>query len=137
MTAADPLPLSDTEIVVMRVPPNAPWFEPPDRVSSANFKLNSRRGDLGLSVYRLSVIRSADVLARPDALPGSRLVVSTVGDIRRACDAAGHALGLDVVATDDGGSNPGHADIRGPVPGKLSSAASKALQRLFRLYAEA
>ena len=39
---------------------------------------------------------------------------------------------LDMVAVDDE-MDPGHAEIRGTEPGKLSSSASRALKKLFRL----
>lgn len=130
MSGSDPT-IVDEEIVVLRIPSGAPWFEPPDRVSSANFKLDRRRGERGLSVYRLSVVSPAEVLTRPGAIPGSFLVAASVGSIRALRNAEGTPLSLDVLADDDEGRNPGHAEIRGPEAGKLSPSASRALQRLF------
>ena len=123
--------LSDDEIVFRRIPPTLPWFEPPDRVSTANFKLNARGSELGLSVYRKSVVSAAEVLAKPDAILGSLIVQCTVGEIRALKNGKGESLHLDVIRVDDG-DNPGHAEIRGPTPGKLSDAATKRLRDAFR-----
>jgi hypothetical protein len=123
--------IGDHEIVFRRVPPKEPWFEPPDRVTTANFKLDRRRNSLGVSVYRKDVIRPEVVLAHADAIEGSFLTYATVGEIRSLKNGAGKELNLDVIAVDDA-DNPGHAEIRGPEPGKLAGAASKALRELFR-----
>lgn len=124
--------IEDDEVVYRRVPPTRPWFEPPDQISTANFKLDLRRGESGLSVYRASVVSAQDVLSKPDAIPGSRITQARVGDIRQLPNDKGEPLGLDVLADDDA-TNPGHAEIRGPTPGKLAPAASKALRDLFKL----
>ncbi len=120
--------IPDDEVVFRRIPSSAPWFEPPDSISSANFKL--ARNELGKSVYRAKIVTGAEVLAQPDAKPDSFLVQATVGDIRRLTNARGQSLDLDVIAVNDE-SDPGHAEIRGPTPGRLAPAASKALQRVF------
>lgn len=122
--------LADDDRVYRRIPRAAPWFEEPATITSANFKLDRRRGDLGLSVYRSSVVTAADVLAKPAATPDSFVVSARVGDIRALCNAEGLPLKLDVVAIDDE-HDAGHAEIRGLSPGTLSPAASKALRDLF------
>lgn len=124
-------PLSDDEVVVRRVPPGSRWFEFPDRITSANFKL--RRGERGLSVYRLNVVSPQTVLNQPGAIPGSRLGFATVGEIRRMTGSAGEPLGLDVVVVDDE-QNPGHAEIQGPSLGPFPRAALDSFKRLFRLW---
>lgn len=123
-------PISDDEVLLRRIPALEPFFAPPDRVSTANFKLDRRRGELGLSVYRRGLIGEQQVLARPDAIPGSFVVAASAPDVRSLKNAAGESLNLEVIPDDDG-DNPGHAEIRGPTPGKLSASASKALRDLF------
>lgn len=123
--------LADDELVFRRIPSAQPWFEEPDRVTSANFKLDRRRNEQGISVYRRAVVTAEQVLAMPDATPGSFVVAATVGAIRGLRNGKGEPLNLDVVAV-DGADNPGHAEIRGPEPGKLTSAASNALRDLFK-----
>jgi len=126
--------IEDEEVVYLRVPPMAHWFEPPDHVTTANFKLDDRRGDLGLSVYRQSNVTVEQVLAKADAIPESRVASATVGEIRRLKNRAKkpEPLNLDVIVVDDE-NDPGHAEIRGPTPGTLAPAASKALRDLFKL----
>jgi hypothetical protein len=124
-------PLSDDEVVVRRIPPGSRWFELPDRITSANFKL--RRGERGLSVYRLSVVSPQSVLNQPGAIPGSRLGFTTVGEIRRMAGPGGKPLGLDAVVVDDE-QDPGHAEIRGPSPEQYPRAALDSFKRLFRLW---
>ena len=120
--------VSDDEIVYRRIPPVLPFFEEPDRVTSQNFKLDRRRNEIGLSVYRSSVVTPTQVLQRPDAVPDSRIVAARVGDIRNLQSGDGKPLDLDVVIVDDA-NNPGHSEIRGV----LKESAAKALQRLFKL----
>lgn len=122
--------IGDDEIVFRRVPQSTPWFEPPDRITTANYKLDRRRHEMGLSVYRKEIVSPDEVLSQPDAIPGSFLTSASVGDIRNLKNGKGEDLNLDVIAVDDE-DNPGHAEIRGPEPGKLAPAASKALQNLF------
>lgn len=124
--------IDDDEIVYRRVPPTSPWMEEEDRVTTANFKLNRKRGELGLSVYRSRIISMEDVLQHEDAIRGSRIAQAMVRDIRNLKNKADEPLLLDVVAVDDE-DNPGHAEIRGPDPGTLTRAASRALQELFEL----
>ena len=107
-----------------------PGSRPPDTITSANFKLDRRRGDLGLSVYRASIVSSEEVLTKPAATPNSMVVSARVGDIRALRNSHGELHRLDVVVINDE-NDPGHAEIRGPVTGKLSAAASKALRDLF------
>jgi hypothetical protein len=123
--------LADDEVVYRRIPSAAPWFEAPNVIATINFKLNRRRGDLGLSVFRASIVSDEVVLAKPDAIPGSFVVWAYVGAIRTLRNGVGEPLNLDVIAVDDE-SDPGHAEIRGPEPGKLAPAASKTLRDLFR-----
>jgi hypothetical protein len=124
--------IADDEAVYCRIPRSAPWFQEPDEVTSANFKLDRRRGDLGISVYRSTVVTPQQVLEKPDAIAGSLIVEAPVGAIRRLCNGVGQPLDLDVIRIDDE-QDPGHAEIRGPQPGRLAPAASKALADLFKL----
>lgn len=121
---------ADEEVVFRRIPSTAPWFEPPNRISTANFKLNVRENELGISVYRQSVVSATEVLAKPDAIAGSRVVRCTIGEIRSLRNGKGESLQLDVIRVDDE-QNPGHAEIRGPIPGKLTDAATKRLRDAF------
>lgn len=124
---AEPV-IRDDEVVLRRIPPTEPWVER-GRMTTANFKLG--RNELGLSVYRAAVVSAEAVLQRSDAIPGSRLVAATAGEIRALADATGRSLQLDIVRVDDE-ENPGHAEIRGPQPARLARAASKALRDVFR-----
>ncbi len=124
--------VSDSEILFRRIPPGSPWFEPPDRIASFNFKLKPQ--ETGLSVYREQLVSGLDVLNKPQAIPGSLLAWATAGEIRGLRNAAGQGLHLDVIPVADE-HDPGHAEIRGPESGKLSTSAAKALSRLFRLVA--
>ncbi|HUY32041.1 MAG TPA: hypothetical protein VMV69_04610 [Pirellulales bacterium] len=121
--------IDDHEVVLRRIPPGVDWFEPPDRITSANFKL--RPGEGGLSVYREKVVTPRQVLDKSNALSGSLVSSATAGEIRRVVNAAGEPLHLDVVPVDDP-SDPGHAEIRSP-GGRLTASASKALKMLFKL----
>jgi hypothetical protein len=122
--------LSDDEVVFRRIPPGSQWFEPPDRISSFNFKL--KPAELGLSVYRKAVLSSQELLAKPEAIAGSVVASASVAAIRALTNVQGESLNLDVVICDDE-NNPGHAEIRGPEAGKLSASASKALKKLFQI----
>jgi len=118
----------DDEVLLRRIPPGDPWFEPPDRVSTYNFKL--RKDELGISVYRRSVVSEEELLGMRGAIRGSFVLSTGARHIRDLKNAEGISLRLDVVAVDDE-DDPGHAEIRGPKPGKLSRSASQALRRLF------
>jgi hypothetical protein len=122
--------IADDEILLRRIPPGSAWFEPPDRISSFNFKL--KPDETGLSVYRARIVDCLQVLQKPQAIPGSRLAWTTAGEIRALKNAKGEPLHLDVVAVADE-DDPGHAEIRGPEAGTLSTSAVKALKKLFRL----
>lgn len=124
--------IGDDEVLYRRIPPGEKWLEPPDRLTTANFKLNRKRNELGLSVYRRAVVSAREVLDSGAAIPGSRLASATAGQVRALTNALGVPLQLDVLAIDDE-DNPGHAEIRGPEPGKLLAAASKALCNVFTL----
>jgi hypothetical protein len=124
--------ISDEEIVYRRIPPVLPFFEEPGRITTQNFKLDRRRNELGLSVYRAAIVTAQDVLSRPDAIPDSKIAAARVGDIRQLVSGDGTPHGLDVIVVADE-HNPGHAEIRGPETGKLKDGASKALQRIFQL----
>jgi hypothetical protein len=124
--------IPDDEIVYRRIPSSLRYLEEPDGITSQNFKLDQRRGDLGLSVYRASIVTPADVLAKPDAIPDSRIAAARVGDIRQLTGGDGKQLALDVFIVEDE-TNLGHSEIRGPQPGQLAPAASKALRNLFKL----
>lgn len=127
--------IADDEVLYRRIPPTERWFEPPNRITSANFKPR-RRGDgtseEGLSVYRAALVSPADVLRKPDAIPGSRVAAAKAGDIRALQNGAGNPLHLVVLAVDDE-NNPGHAEIRAETPGRLNQSAAKALRGLFTL----
>jgi hypothetical protein len=122
--------IADNELLYRRIPPGEPWVQPPDQISSANFKL--RDGELGLSVYRASVVSAAHVLSKPEAIAGSTVVQVTAGQIRAAQNARGDPLSFDVIPVNDA-NDPGHAEIRGPDPGVISGGAAKALKNLFKL----
>lgn len=122
--------IADDEVLYRRIPPGSPWFEPPDRISSANFKL--RRGELGISVYRAAAVDVAGVLNKPEAVAESRVAKVTAGQIRDVRNGKGNPLGLDVVAVNDE-DNPGHCEIRGPSLKNHPKTAAKALKKLFKL----
>ena len=123
--------IADEEVLYLRIPPGSDWFQPPDRITTANYKLDTRKDELGLSVYRASVVSANSVLARPDAIPDSFLVSATIGDIRGLKNGIGDPLNLDVIPVNDA-HDPGHAEIRGPKPGRLTKSTSKALRDLFQ-----
>ena len=122
--------IGDDEVLYRRIPPGNDWLEPPDRISSLNFK--RRRDERGLSVYRASVVSAQQVLDKPGALAGSRVAQATAGQIRGARDAQGDPLGLDVIPVDDE-NDPGHAEIRGATLIQRRTIAARALKELFRL----
>jgi hypothetical protein len=122
--------VSDDEVLFRRIPPGKPWFEPPDRMTSANFKL--RKNDLGLSVYRERFVSPGEVLNKPEAILDSMLAETTAGEVRALSNGEGKPLRLDVVAVGDE-NDAGHAEIRGQVAGKLSRSAAGALRGLFQL----
>ena len=124
-----PQRLPDDEVVYRRIPPGESYILPSGRISSGNFKLDA--DEQGLSVYLASLVSVAEVLRKPDALPNSTVASVTVGQIRGLQDASGNRFPLDVVVVDDE-DDPGHAEIRGPEPGGLSTPASKALRDLFQ-----
>lgn len=128
---ADETPIDDDEVVYRRIPPEPPFHKPENWLTTANFKLDHRRSEQGLSVYRSRIRSLEQVLDDPIAVPNSFAVRATVGEIRRLANGKGDQLSLDVISCDEGGRNPGHAEIRGLVPGRLSSSASKALRDLF------
>ena len=133
MSVPSATPIADDEILLRRIPPGTNWLEPPDRITSKNFKLDRRRGELGISVYRQAVVGPQELLARPGVSPGTVVYRATAGEVRALSNAAGVHLKLDVIPVNDD-DDPGHAEIRGPQPGRLSAAASKALRDLFRPY---
>lgn len=124
--------IPDEEVVYRRIPPVMPFFEEPDRVTPANFKLDHRVNELGLSVYRESIVTPDQVLAMEMAIPGSRITAARVGDIRKLQGGDGKWLQLDVIIANDD-NDPGHAEIRSPQPGVLTNSAAKALRGLFKL----
>jgi hypothetical protein len=117
--------LPDHEPLLLRIPPTSPWFAPPDRITSANFRL--RKGHSGLSVYRERIASAGDVLTEPNVPAGCFLVTATVGEVRALANAKGERLNLDVIAVADE-NDPGHAEIRG----RFSDSVAQALKRLFR-----
>ena len=124
--------IADDEVLFRRIPPGTKWFEPPDRISSINFKLRKNRQELGLSVYRANKVHAKDILDDPDAIPGSIIAKASAGDIRKLTDGNGKPLELDVVVINDD-NDPGHAEIRGPVLGVIKESASVALRKLFNI----
>jgi hypothetical protein len=120
--------IADDEVLYRRIPPSQAWFEPPDRATTANFKL--RPGEDGLSVYRKSIVSASDVLNKPGTVPGSGLVEATAEQIRAAEDANGNQLHLDVVPVNDE-HDPGHAEIRGSALLQHKNSTAKALKRVF------
>ena len=62
-------PIASSEILYRRIPPGTNWFEPPDRISSMNFKL--RPGELGLSVYRAGAVDVQGVLSKRKPCPAA------------------------------------------------------------------
>lgn len=123
--------ISDDEVLFRRIPPHHPWVEPPDRITSANFRLRKAKNELGLSVYRASRVSAEAVLAKPDAIAGSFVVVATAGNIRVLTDGNGTPLHLELAPVGDE-NDPGHAEIRSPVPGTMPNSGSVALKRLFK-----
>lgn len=119
--------IDDEEVVYRRVPQEPPFHKPDNWLTTANFDLDSRQNELGVSVYR-RILRSADDVMRDR--PGCFLVSATVGEIRTLKNGKGEPLHLDVVADIDS-NNPGHAEIQSPTAGHLSRAARKALRDLF------
>lgn len=119
--------LADEEIVVRWVDRTNPdKFQPPDRISTANFKL--RMGESGLSVFRLSVRSPASILASETSGRGDYFFISArVGRIRLATNAEGKSLNLDVIADEQHGLKPGHALI----VGEFTKSVPKALRDLF------
>ena len=122
--------IADDEVLYRRIPPGKDWFEPPDRISSFNFKLPPDK--LGISVYRAITVDVAGVLSAPRAIPGSGVARATAGQIRAAQDGNGNPLALDVVPVDDE-NDPGHAEIRGPALKERPKIAAKALRKMFTL----
>jgi hypothetical protein len=127
--------IGDDEVVYRRVPKSPPFHTPAEWLSTANFSLDSRRNEFGISVYRKRYRTVWDVLSDPAAIPGSFVVSATVGDIRQLKDGLGKPLQLDVVPADEDGTNLGHAEIRSHTPGRLTRAARKALRDLFAMSA--
>jgi hypothetical protein len=124
--------IADDEIVYRRIPPGEAWLDTFDRITSGNFKLRHRTGELGISVFRASLTTPTEMLAGPEVIPGSRIAAATVGDIRRLMHVDGSPLNLEVVPVPLV-NNLGHAEIRCVPPGRLPTRASKELARLFRL----
>jgi hypothetical protein len=124
--------IADDEVLFRRIPPGTRWFEPPNRITSANFKLRKNLNELGLSLYRASKVSPSDILHKPGAIPDSLIAQATVGNIRKLTDGNGKPLGLDVVVVNDE-NDPGHAEIRGPVPGVITNSAAQSLRQLFKI----
>ena len=127
--------IATEEVLYRRIPPGKDWFEPPDRITSANFKLGKNKDgtrEEGLSVYRASFVTPAEVLRRPGVEPGTRVAWAKAGSVRTLEGGNKKPLKLEVVVSDDE-NDPGHAEIRGPEPRKLSNSASNALRKLFQL----
>ncbi|MCR4413235.1 MAG: hypothetical protein NUV77_12525 [Thermoguttaceae bacterium] len=83
-------------------------------------------------MYRASMVGVDDVLAKPEAKPGCLVAQATAGAVRALTNAEGKPLNLDVVAIGDE-NDPGHAEIRGPNPGKMAPSASRELAKLFKV----
>lgn len=76
-------PIEDGEVLLRRIPPGETWLEPHDRLTSANFKLDTRKAERGLSVYRQRFVTAPDVLRKPGAISGSRVAFALAGQVRR------------------------------------------------------
>jgi len=122
--------IADDEVLYRRIPSGESWFQPPDRITSGNFKLQG--DELGISVYRAVAVDAAGVLSDSRAKPGSRVAQTTAGQVRAARDGKGNPLNLDVVSINDE-NDAGHAEIRGSALGVYPSIAAKALRDLFKL----
>jgi hypothetical protein len=122
--------IADDEVLYRRIPPGSSWFEPPDRISSFNFKL--RVGEIGLSLYRAAAVNASDLLRKPGAIDGSKVAQATAGQIRAAQDSRGNPLHLEIVPVNEV-NDLGHAEIRGLVLSEHSNIAAKALKKLFKL----
>jgi hypothetical protein len=122
--------ISDDEVVYRRIPPGENWFQPPDRVTSGNFKLSP--DEIGISVYREKIIDRSAILSHPKTIPGSRLTKATAKEIRELTNAQGELCGLDIIPIDDE-NDPGHAEIRVVPPNRFTQSVSKALKSLFKL----
>ena len=96
--------IDDNEVVFRRIPPFPPFHSDPDWLTTANFKLDRRKKESGLSVYRSSVRTVEQVLRDPMAVAGSFIVSATVREIRNLTDGTGTPLNLEVVADDEGAS---------------------------------
>ena len=117
--------ISDEEVLLRRIPSGKPWSEPPDRISSFNFKL--RKGEVGLSVYRERFISGEELLQKPGAIEGSFVVRTTAGELRKAKNGKGELLNLDVIPVGHE-TNPGHAELRPARPVDFQySRVSKAI----------
>jgi hypothetical protein len=122
--------IADDEVLYRRIPPGKTWLEPPDRITSGNFKLRS--GEIGISVYRAVAIDVADVLNKPEAIAGSSVAEAMAGQIRKARNGKGDPLGLDVIPVNEE-NDPGHAEIRCSLPSGISNSAARTLSKLFKL----
>jgi hypothetical protein len=122
--------IPDEERLFHRIRPGSTWFEPPDHVTSANFKI--RKKEMGISVYRASVVSEDEVLQKPGAIPDSIIVETTAGEIRKLTDLPGVSYNLDVIIVADE-NDPGHAEIRGEALHLHKNPIAKALQKIFTL----
>lgn len=122
-------PIPDYELVYRRIPNRSEWFEPPDKITSHNFRL--RTGETGLSVYRANFVTPTELLLRGN-MPEGRIAFATAGAIRNLENPQGESLGLTVVEADDE-REQGHAEIRHSGSANFTKAVSKALRDVFQL----
>jgi len=91
--------ISDDELIYRRIPIAQPWYDKRGLSASA-FK--PREDDVdGISVYRAKFFNSVADAGQGPSKHGYHVAVLSVGDLR--------ADGIEVVADDPDGSNPGHA----------------------------
>lgn len=127
---ADPEDVVDDDEVVYRlIQPYPSWFEPPDTINSSSFKLEKKKNEIGLSVFRASMATPDDVRSFCKADDSYHVAGALVRDIRNAVKGDGKALNLDVVRVDVEPPLPGHSEIRGDITG----AASRKLAKIFKI----
>ena len=125
----------DDEILLIRIPRfDHHLFQPPDHISSGNFKLG--KDESGLSVYRRRLVTEAEVLASATkGVPEDYLLVSAVAaQVRATQRLDGACIGFDVVPDDPNGDNPGHAEIRLPPDVKWTGGVAKCLRDIFQIH---
>lgn len=123
--------LADDETVFRRIPRWESHFSPPNYVTSANFKLNLKAHEEGISVYMASLRTPESVLAVAELPSGSFLLRAMVKDIRNLRNTLNESLELEVFEVPIEGDS-GHAEIRKQPPGsRITPSVAKALRDIF------